>query len=130
MRISDWSSDVCSSDLFQAGIAEPPVADEADAADTGERTFIDLEDQVDAVLLELDNLRLDRCGKAAGPPVDLLDALGIGLHLGAGIDLPWLQLQFAAQLRSEEHTSELQSLMRLSSAVFCLEKKKKTNTYT
>src|SRR3546814_16983964 len=90
MRISDWSSDVCSSDL------------EADAADTGERTFIDLEDQVDAVLLELDNLRLDRCGKAAGPPVDLLDALGIGLHLGAGIDLPWLQLQFAAQLRSEE----------------------------
>src|SRR3546814_6132547 len=30
-------------------------------------------------------------------------------------------------LRSEEHTSELQSLMRISSAVFCLQKKKKTN---
>src|SRR3546814_14811252 len=42
--------------LFQAGIAEPPVTDEADAADTGERTFIDLEDQVDAVLLELDKI--------------------------------------------------------------------------
>src|SRR3546814_2052693 len=30
--------------------------------------------------------------------------------------------------RSEEHTSELQSLMRISYAVFCLKKKKKTNT--
>src|SRR3546814_4741048 len=36
-------------------------------------------------------------------------------------------LQFAISIRSEEHTSELQSLMRISYAVFCL-KKKKTNT--
>src|SRR3546814_4278553 len=33
-----------------------------------------------------------------------------------------------ARLRSEEHTSELQSLMRISYAVFCLKKKKKNNT--
>src|SRR3546814_3159631 len=33
-------------------------------------------------------------------------------------------------LRSEEHTSELQSLMRISYAVFCLKKKKQLNTYT
>src|SRR3546814_7253996 len=33
-------------------------------------------------------------------------------------------------LRSEEHTSELQSLMRISYAVFCLKKKKKTKTQT
>src|SRR3546814_7319102 len=33
-------------------------------------------------------------------------------------------------LRSEEHTSELQSLMRISYAVFCLQKKKKKNTTT
>src|SRR3546814_4002812 len=33
------------------------------------------------------------------------------------------------QLRSEEHTSELQSLMRISYAVFCLKKKKKTQTH-
>src|SRR3546814_8713188 len=33
-------------------------------------------------------------------------------------------------LRSEEHTSELQSLMRISYAVFCLKKKKKQNTHT
>src|SRR3546814_9311276 len=38
-----------------------------------------------------------------------------------------LQLQIEPRERSEEHTSELQSLMRISYAVFCL--KKKTNTY-
>src|SRR3546814_1770077 len=37
-------------------------------------------------------------------------------------------LIFLAQLRSEEHTSELQSLMRISYAVFCLKKKKKNRS--
>src|SRR3546814_6770386 len=37
---------------------------------------------------------------------------------------------FGLRLRSEEHTSELQSLMRNSYAVFCLKKKNKTTTYT
>src|SRR3546814_6033164 len=35
-----------------------------------------------------------------------------------------------SKTRSEEHTSELQSLMRISYAVFCLKKKKKHNTHT
>src|SRR3546814_5254040 len=39
------------------------------------------------------------------------------------------QLASAEPLRSEEHTSELQSLMRISYAVFCLKKKKKNQTY-
>src|SRR3546814_1990729 len=38
--------------------------------------------------------------------------------------------ELRSQLRSEEHTSELQSLMRISYAVFCLKKKKKDNTKT
>src|SRR3546814_1546018 len=38
--------------------------------------------------------------------------------------------ELAVRDRSEEHTSELQSLMRISYAVFCLKKKKTTNTYT
>src|SRR3546814_3372649 len=38
------------------------------------------------------------------------------------------QIIFRVQERSEEHTSELQSLMRISYAVFCLKKKKTTNT--
>src|SRR3546814_6200727 len=37
------------------------------------------------------------------------------------------QLEKAAEQRSEEHTSEIQSLMRNSSAVFCLKKKRKHN---
>src|SRR3546814_6001815 len=39
-------------------------------------------------------------------------------------------LQLLDRFRSEEHTSELQSLMRISYAVFCLKKKKKTTTHT
>src|SRR3546814_5587896 len=43
-------------------------------------------------------------------------------------DFGWKAAEFS--LRSEEHTSELQSLMRISYAVFCLKKKKKTITST
>src|SRR3546814_6898562 len=44
---------------------------------------------------------------------------------------PWLLLSSAADgVRSEEHTSELQSLMRISYAVFCLKKKTKQHTIT
>src|SRR3546814_2959267 len=39
----------------------------------------------------------------------------------------WLQRVVKSQVRSEEHTSELQSLMRISYAVFCLKKKKNNN---
>src|SRR3546814_1511171 len=60
--------------------------------------------------------------------------LGIGLlSTGAAwifvsqLNLPLKRLVFAAR-RSEEHTSELQSLMRISYAVFCLKKKKKCTT--
>src|SRR3546814_9290179 len=40
-----------------------------------------------------------------------------------------IEFQEALQIRSEEHTSELQSLMRISYAVFCLKKKNKKNTH-
>src|SRR3546814_8896328 len=55
----------------------------------------------------------------------LVAVLGVGAWAGAGArnfnaHLPVLVVQY----RSEEHTSELQSLMRISYAVFCLKKKK------
>src|SRR3546814_10561820 len=53
------------------------------------------------------------------------EALGVG-DVGAEVRRPVVvDLDFAVQ-RSEEHTSELQSLMRISYAVFCLKKKKAT----
>src|SRR3546814_5320360 len=47
---------------------------------------------------------------------------------GAEITAESLKLKFLGKDRSEEHTSELQSLMRISYAVFCLKKKKSNNT--
>src|SRR3546814_9182885 len=51
-----------------------------------------------------------------------LVAIG-GMYLGKGLDA-----QTTEPYRSEEHTSELQSLMRISYAVFCLKKNRNTNT--
>src|SRR3546814_4663389 len=55
---------------------------------------------------------------------------GTSLGMVAGEDLQGGQFQARAQSRSEEHTSELQSLMRISYAVFCLKKKKNTKAIT
>src|SRR3546814_6370854 len=96
MRISDWSSDVCSSDLF-----------------IGTR-------------------------KSKAPPLPLLFCAGPDSTTSwpAALSSVYSARMFAASKpssfdstmfsRSEEHTSELQSLMRISYAVFCLKKKKIT----
>src|SRR3546814_6853384 len=76
-----------------------------------------------------------------GTPILILSGLaGIedkvrGLGFGADdyMTKPFHKDELVARIhaivRSEEHTSELQSLMRISYAVFCLKKKKKTNTH-
>src|SRR3546814_6956770 len=92
MRISDWSSDVCSSDLRRLArrlaVQHPIVAGYGDVV---VRVAL-------GVVREL--LGFGRCIE--------LKSIAV-LHVGR---------------RSEEHTSELQSLMRISYAVFCLHKKK------
>src|SRR3546814_4024446 len=110
MRISDWSSDVCSSDLLVTRTGIPPV-------------------------YRLDyRARRIRLGRR-----DRLDALSAAFHEriawpgcrhgdtfnapGGSIFHPW------GHQRSEEHTSELQSLMRISYAVFCLKTKNIHTTY-
>src|SRR3546814_1263614 len=102
MRISDWSSDVCSSDLahLQPGLVHVGAPGELQhhVALAGARD------------------RLHRA-QALDHADSLFDRLG-----DQGFDL---RGRGARVLRSEEHTSELQSLMRISYAVFCL--KKKTN---
>src|SRR3546814_10732705 len=113
MRISDWSSDVCSSDLYEgrgsifqtrqrlfAGIAKsstsrsptprasPSTASKSRIPERGSRAF--------------SHASKSRLLSLVFPP-------------------SWLKG------RSEEHTSELQSLMRISYAVFCLKQKKTTH---
>src|SRR3546814_2688941 len=85
LRISDWSSDVCSSDLLER---------------------------------RADRLRHQQRPILAGrPEISRAGIHGPALHFNA-------DLAIVRHDRSEEHTSELQSLMRISYAVFCLKKKK------
>src|SRR3546814_5802002 len=73
--------------------------------------------------IEIDGIIIPR--KCVGEVMKIVDEV----EGNVGIELSAAKIRFT--LRSEEHTSELQSLMRLSYAVFCLKKKKskiKTNT--
>src|SRR3546814_7125122 len=117
MCISDWSSDVCSADLpinflnflfqFKIGKAVETVGRFAINSTIGVAGIFDV---------------------AKKPPVNLpyrpngfANTLGFyGVEPGPYFFLP---------LRSEEHTSELQSLMRYSYAVFCLKKKNNTKQH-
>src|SRR3546814_9340964 len=120
MRISDWSSDVCSSDL-RGGPAR--------GDGPGLRPVPRLPAVLQVLLGVPNDVRGDRQPRRPGR--------GQAHHRGAGPGRRRvLQLQAllrelpvhpgSARVRSEEHTSELQSLMRISYAVFCLKKKKKT----
>src|SRR3546814_2545271 len=103
MRISDWSSDVCSSDL------KPQDSDSTDAAGVrlGARWRA-----VDAAGLYVPG------GRAAYPSSLLMNAIPAKV---AGVER--ITMVTPTPGRSEEHTSELQSLMRSSYAVFLLKKK-------
>src|SRR3546814_3116541 len=128
MRISDWSSDVCSSDLILGIEIETHV--ELDAADGRKIVTFRIEKQ--AVEQRFRCLTRGRFAWAH-------DAINIGERMIAIFRLVGLQRvahpgassnminieQFEMVDRSEEHTSELQSLMRISYAVFCLKKKKR-----
>src|SRR3546814_2048580 len=116
MRISDWSSDVCSSDL--------PAAD-------GDR--LDRGDAVDAVH-EVEEVDEPQPGERGGQSIGRRRQQALE-HQVRRIERPetqadgsHLHAEAQAGRRSEEHTSELQSLMRISYAVFCLKKKNKTKT--
>src|SRR3546814_3480891 len=114
MRISDWSSDVCSSDL----IADDARTDAANV-ETAHLRFAEEEAVGQADLVA-------RRRRARAERIDIA-ALGRDVEDEAAAEVEVLRpLKARADIfRSEEHTSELQSLMRISYAVFCLKKKKK-----
>src|SRR3546814_7837098 len=114
MRISDWSSDVCSSDLRPFVFLEgQPLAQRL-------RNEQDIGEQDGGVKAEAaDRLQGDLGGQFRRV-AQVEEAAGLGPQFA-------VFRQIAAGLaRSEEHTSELQSLMRISYAVFCLNTKKLT----
>src|SRR3546814_3686065 len=113
MRISDWSSDVCSSDLILETISIAILA-----ATRGRRPMFGAAARKDKAMIDI--RKFDSLGHADHGWLDARHHFSFaGYHdpdrVGWGALRVW---------RSEEHTSELQSLMRISYAVFCLKKKK------
>src|SRR3546814_1435226 len=106
MRISDWSSDVCSSDLDR-------IAPFGPFAGGQRQRFVDH---------RVDDIDERHAREHSAPQFGCL-IVNRAHHLSAGRAA--LDRDFARAGRSEEHTSELQSLMRNSYAVFCLKKKTK-----
>src|SRR3546814_2830298 len=106
MRISDWSSDVCSSDLAR-------ISDLRRRDLGGGRAVSPARGH--------GGLALPRY---AGWPADAILSRAFAGEGQCGVALG-LHHRLSGRDRSEEHTSELQSLMRISYAVFCLKKKNK-----
>src|SRR3546814_3790092 len=102
MRISDWSSDVCSSDLVDGQAVR--LSNDALIMSLSSFVFIKPgwvgDDNASVVDVELPDSFIWKC---------LCNSSG--------------SIKRMTKFRSEEHTSELQSLMRISYAVFCLQKK-------
>src|SRR3546814_9144332 len=105
MRISDWSSDVCSSDLLVIGKAQVDPLD------------LFFFDHFQNVIRRIRHLAYPSMFQMCCRRMHALPAFGV-IPCARGTQIA------SESLRSEEYTSELQSLMRISYAVFCLKKKK------
>src|SRR3546814_5591104 len=116
MRISDWSSDVCSSDLYKAIFLFAPGADQV----VSPVTYIYL--GMAATFACVMNAPITAIFLIA----DITQSYELFVPLMLVCATSYF-LKYTAEnprsKRSEEHTSELQSLMRISYAVFCLKKK-------
>src|SRR3546814_6907384 len=116
MRISDWSSDVCSSDLAD-------LQHWLDRRKPGQSRFTTQRREPDTVKILSGVFE----GETTGTPVSLV----IENEDQRSKDYGDIADKFRpghADYRSEGHTSELQSLLRISYAVFCLKKKKLRRT--
>src|SRR3546814_1635559 len=132
MRISDWSSDVCSSDLIDEPFADAlneVLAYSVDRIPRDYRSESPFDKMVGEYMID-----------ETGADVALMPGVGYRVSIYPGnvtrdrlytllphpakvVTFEMKGSDLLAVLRSEEHTSELQSLMRISYAVFCLKKK-------
>src|SRR3546814_5039726 len=150
MRISDWSSDVCSSDLTYLPVRklvriEAALAEVKRRNVSGDIVEFGVALGGSAILLARETSEARRffgldVFAMIPPPTSEKDdpksktryeAIASGQAQGLNGD-PYYGYRddLYEHVRSEEHTSELQSLMRISYAVFCLKKKKKLNKYS
>src|SRR3546814_4172236 len=147
MRISDWSSDVCSSDLPAMDHVVLPVGVPIRLITTA--TDVIHSWAVPAFWIKLDaipgrlnetSFTIEKPGVYFGQCSELCGARHAFMPIAveavpAAEFAAWVRAKGgtmpgdAAAARSEEHTSELQSLMRISYAVFCLQKKKNNKKY-
>src|SRR3546814_4860749 len=130
MRISDWSSDVCSSDLEGDGEVSPRLAGldpgylhrQLDDYANGRREHEAMR-TIALRLPEEDRRKVSAFYASLPAPAGPEAPPNLGGKRLYRVGDPARGLAACAS-RSEEHTSELQSLMRSSYAVFCLKKKK------
>src|SRR3546814_10411182 len=113
MRISDWSSDVCSSDLRSLDTLGQQILErrEQDVLEVDGQRQHPVEEGGDRRQFVLETIAVaerQSCRRLESPERTALDLAAVE--------------QTVKLARSEEHTSELQSLMRISYAAFCLEK--------
>src|SRR3546814_1233244 len=118
MRISDWSSDVCSSDLRRGYCRD------------GSHRHSYIEASCGVVYPEAVAIAHSR--SKGGPSMGRMTKPGAAAKRSGKMQIAWpsawkVGTPIGVRPRSEEHTSELQSLMRISYAVFCLKKKKNNN---
>src|SRR3546814_6289949 len=119
MRISDCSSDVCSSDLTFVLRLQKMIAVWISSASIRSRSVSRLP-RSDVLTRNCSIFSFRLAGRATSIIFGFDRNLSASFLIGGGI---------VAENRSEEHTSELQSLMRISYAVFCLKKKKKKHIH-
>src|SRR3546814_7281012 len=122
MRISDWSSDVCSSDLVDLPEPVGPVTN------TMPRGISEMSLKIAGHFKSSSDSIFDGIVRnTAAAPREVLNALtrkraspGISNEKSVSRNSSHALRCLSFMMRSEEHTSELQSLMRISYAVFCL----------
>src|SRR3546814_1724339 len=119
MRISDWSSDVCSSDLQRQ--INYTRSNESEADRIGIRTMARSGYDPEAMAQMFERMQALERSNQGGAKQRTPDYLRS--HPVTTTRIAEAKTRAAKMERSEEHTTELQSLMRISYAVFCLDKK-------
>src|SRR3546814_7501845 len=118
MRISDWSSDVCSSDLSRLCNGKRLAGPQDDALRNVRLWYVQLSSASNRGLSFFDGDR----------PCSLRKDVSLHCPAASGADGSCRLAEGAMVGKSEEHTSELQSLIRISYAVFCLKIKTRKET--